>query len=97
MSVDDVEHMLPTSFLRPVASVAAVDHLISPAFRSSSRVVNGVFLFKSLLKNADPRGCEGRQNALFVRADRFVLYASSALVGGGRDLAASPIFRGIGL
>jgi hypothetical protein len=50
-----------------------------------------------LLKNADPRGCEGRQNALFVRADCFVLHAGSALVRGGRDLAASPIFRGIGL
>jgi hypothetical protein len=62
-----------------------------------SRVVNGVFLFKSLLKNADPRGCKGRQNALFERADRFVLRAGSALVRSERDLAALPIFRGIGL
>ncbi len=65
--------------------------------RLSSSVVDGVFLFKSLLKNANPRGCEGRRNALFVRADRFVLHAGSALVRGGQDLAASPIFRGIGL
>jgi hypothetical protein len=48
-------------------------------------------------KNADPRGCEGRQNALFVRADRFVLRAGSALVQSEQDLAALPIFRGVGL
>jgi hypothetical protein len=57
----------------------------------------GLGIFKSLLKNANPRGCEGQRNALFVRADCFVLRAGSALVRGGRDLAASPIFRGIGL
>jgi hypothetical protein len=57
----------------------------------------GLGIFKSLLKNTDPRGCEGRQNALFVRADRFVLCAGSALVRGGQDLAALPIFKGIGL
>jgi hypothetical protein len=57
----------------------------------------GLGIFKSLLKNADPRRCEGRQNALFVRADCFVLHAGSALVQSERDLAALPIFRGIGL
>jgi hypothetical protein len=57
----------------------------------------GLGILKSLLKNANPRGCKGWQNALFVRADRFVLHAGSALVRGGWDLVASPIFRGIGL
>jgi hypothetical protein len=62
-----------------------------------SRVIDGVFLFKSLLKNPDLRGCKGRQNALFVRADHIMLRASSARVQGGQDLAASRIFGGIGL
>jgi hypothetical protein len=48
-------------------------------------------------KNANPRGCEGQWNALFVRADHFVLHAGSALVRSEQDLAASPIFRGVGL
>jgi hypothetical protein len=59
------------------------------------RVLDGVFVFKSFQKNSDPRGCEGRRNALFVRADRFVLHASSTLIQSEQDLVALPIFKGI--
>ncbi len=53
--------------------------------------------FLGTTKNADSRGCKGQKNALFVRADCFVLRSGSALVQSERDLAALPIFRGVGL
>jgi hypothetical protein len=39
----------------------------------------------------------GGKMLLFVRVDCFVLHAGSALVQSEQDLAALPIFRGIGL
>jgi hypothetical protein len=59
--------------------------------------MGGFWGFLKSTKNANPRGRKGRQNALFVRADCFVLCAGSALIQSEQDLAALPIFRGVGL